>query len=399
MLGVALLERCGTSFDSLDVAKHLARLPAARPDLHRRARRGAEPARGVPPTRDRDAPEPVPRVDRRAAAGGRLRLGRRRRSRGRGADGVGGRARQPRRERRLRGDVHGRRARGVALRVVFGRMRRRRALRCARRTAGSPRRCGRRATSRASASGRRSWTSSTRATAHYHWVHAINNTALVAAALYAFDGDFSGGDLRASSRAGWDTDTNGAAVGSILGALVGPRRHRRERWTAPLDGRFASSLPGFDGITMDELVRANARRRRRHRRRMTIAVEQAARPVVAEADRPADGRFRSTGPLDALDSGEDLRRPGRSRPSGRRGAGACAAGATRRPRGSSTTAAPTSSRSSPGRDAASRSRSSGSGTSCSTTTTPGASRRSGSATRRSESSEASTASCSGMRIR
>src|SRR4029077_6036706 len=25
---------------------------------------------------------------------------------------------------------------------------------------------------------------------HYHWVHAINNTALVAAALYAFD-DFS----------------------------------------------------------------------------------------------------------------------------------------------------------------------------------------------------------------
>ena len=29
----------------------------------------------------------------------------------------------------------------------------------------------------------------------YHWVHAINNTALVAAALYAFDDDFSGAML------------------------------------------------------------------------------------------------------------------------------------------------------------------------------------------------------------
>jgi ADP-ribosylglycohydrolase len=87
----------------------------------------------------------------------------------------------------------------------------------------------------------------------YHWVHAINNTALVAAALYAFDGDFSGG-ICATVQAGLDTDTNGAAVGSILGALAGPDGID-DRWTAPLHGRFASSLPGFDGITIDELVR------------------------------------------------------------------------------------------------------------------------------------------------
>jgi ADP-ribosylglycohydrolase len=86
----------------------------------------------------------------------------------------------------------------------------------------------------------------------YHWVHAINNTALVAAALYAFDGDFSGAICAAVS-AGWDTDTNGAAVGSILGATVG-LDGIDDRWAAALGGRFASSLPGFDGIALDALV-------------------------------------------------------------------------------------------------------------------------------------------------
>jgi ADP-ribosylglycohydrolase len=84
---------------------------------------------------------------------------------------------------------------------------------------------------------------------HYHWVHAINNTALVAAALVAFDGDYSGG-ICGAVQGGWDTDTNGAAVGSILGALY----PIEERWSAPLHGRFASSLPGFDAISIDELV-------------------------------------------------------------------------------------------------------------------------------------------------
>jgi ADP-ribosylglycohydrolase len=86
----------------------------------------------------------------------------------------------------------------------------------------------------------------------YHWVHAINNTALVAAALYAFDEDFSGA-ICGAVQAGWDTDTNGAAVGSIMGALAGVEEIER-RWSEPLQGRFASSLPGFDGITLDELV-------------------------------------------------------------------------------------------------------------------------------------------------
>jgi ADP-ribosylglycohydrolase len=85
---------------------------------------------------------------------------------------------------------------------------------------------------------------------HYHWVHAINNTALVAAALYAFDGDYSGA-IGGVVQGGWDTDTNGAAVGSILGATLA---EIDQRWSGPLHGRFASSLPGFDGVTLDELA-------------------------------------------------------------------------------------------------------------------------------------------------
>jgi ADP-ribosylglycohydrolase len=82
----------------------------------------------------------------------------------------------------------------------------------------------------------------------YHPVHAINNTALVAAALYAFD-EFSAA-ICAVVQGGWDTDTNGAAVGSIFGAL----RPIEKRWPEPLHGRFASSLPSFDAVTLDELV-------------------------------------------------------------------------------------------------------------------------------------------------
>jgi ADP-ribosylglycohydrolase len=75
-----------------------------------------------------------------------------------------------------------------------------------------------------------------------HWVHAINNTALVAAAMYRFD-SFDDA-ICATVTGGWDTDTNGAAVGSIFGALGGVATIG-ERWSAPLHDSVASSLPGF----------------------------------------------------------------------------------------------------------------------------------------------------------
>ena len=82
-----------------------------------------------------------------------------------------------------------------------------------------------------------------------HGVHAINNTALVAAALYTFD-DFSPA-ICAVVQGGWDTDTNGAAVGSIFGAL-GPIE---ERWSAPAPRPLRELAPDVrPGITLAELV-------------------------------------------------------------------------------------------------------------------------------------------------
>ncbi|TXL92603.1 ADP-ribosylglycohydrolase family protein [Streptomyces sp. IB2014 016-6] len=89
---------------------------------------------------------------------------------------------------------------------------------------------------------------------HYHWVHAVPNAALLAAALTHADGDFTGSICRAVS-GGWDTDSNGATAGSVAGLLAGHPDRLPERWTAPLKNRLATSVVGFDGIGFDELAR------------------------------------------------------------------------------------------------------------------------------------------------
>ncbi|MFF8033908.1 MULTISPECIES: ADP-ribosylglycohydrolase family protein [unclassified Streptomyces] len=93
----------------------------------------------------------------------------------------------------------------------------------------------------------------THATTH-HWVHAVPNTALIAAALTHADGDFTGSVCRAVS-GGWDTDSNGATAGSVAALLAGSPRALPERWTAPLKNRLATSVGGFHGTGFDTLAR------------------------------------------------------------------------------------------------------------------------------------------------
>jgi len=85
-----------------------------------------------------------------------------------------------------------------------------------------------------------------------HWVHVLNNAAVVAYALAANGADFSR-SICAAVAAGWDTDSNGATVGGIVGALIGGAA-LPDTWTRPLKGRIASSLRGFDGATFDALA-------------------------------------------------------------------------------------------------------------------------------------------------
>ncbi|WP_399013624.1 ADP-ribosylglycohydrolase family protein [Streptomyces sp. FIT100] len=87
----------------------------------------------------------------------------------------------------------------------------------------------------------------------YHWVHAVPNAALLAAALTHADGDFTGSVCRAVS-GGWDTDSNGATAGSLAGLLAGHPGRLPERWTAPLRNRLATGVAGFDGTGFDTLA-------------------------------------------------------------------------------------------------------------------------------------------------
>lgn len=86
-----------------------------------------------------------------------------------------------------------------------------------------------------------------------HWVHTLNNAAVIACAIEASGGRIERG-IALAVAAGWDTDSAGATVGSVLGALGGASTIPSE-WTAPLRGVVATSLPGGSERSLDDLAR------------------------------------------------------------------------------------------------------------------------------------------------
>lgn len=105
---------------------------------------------------------------------------------------------------------------------------------------------------------------------HYDPVHTNNNAALVAAALIFSGGDFEKG-ITTAVLGGWDTDCNGATVGSILGASLGATA-LPAAWIEPLHDTFYADLTGFDPIPISVCAERSYQVFRRVR-------EQAARRV------------------------------------------------------------------------------------------------------------------------
>lgn len=89
-----------------------------------------------------------------------------------------------------------------------------------------------------------------------HWVHVLNNAAVIAYALAKGGGEF-GPSVSIAVTAGWDTDSAAATVGGVVGALRGPEGIG-EYWTKPLDGRIATSLPGGEQSIVDLAARTTA---------------------------------------------------------------------------------------------------------------------------------------------
>jgi ADP-ribosylglycohydrolase len=91
---------------------------------------------------------------------------------------------------------------------------------------------------------------------HLHWVHVLNNAALLAFALARGAGDFERTITLAVS-GGWDTDSVGATAGALTGAVTGAKG-LPPKWIDPLDDRLASSVPGFAGTRFSTLAARTA---------------------------------------------------------------------------------------------------------------------------------------------
>ena len=87
----------------------------------------------------------------------------------------------------------------------------------------------------------------------YHFVHTINNAALVVMGLLYSGGDYEKG-ITISVMGGWDTDCNGATVGSILGVMLGAEKLPK-KWIEPLNDRLRSFVIGYDNSRISDLAK------------------------------------------------------------------------------------------------------------------------------------------------
>lgn len=86
----------------------------------------------------------------------------------------------------------------------------------------------------------------------YHWVHTVNNAAVIAAGILWGEGDFTR-TIGLTVQGGLDTDSNGATAGSVAGILTGAAG-LPAHWIDPLGDRVRSALFGLDGISLSDLA-------------------------------------------------------------------------------------------------------------------------------------------------
>ena len=87
---------------------------------------------------------------------------------------------------------------------------------------------------------------------HYSWVHTVNNAAIITAGLLWGEDDFSIA-IGTTVQGGWDTDSNGATVGSVMGALHGAAA-LPEHFIQPLHDRTRSAVFGYDHSRISDLA-------------------------------------------------------------------------------------------------------------------------------------------------
>lgn len=85
------------------------------------------------------------------------------------------------------------------------------------------------------------------------WTHTNSNAMIVAAALLFGEKDFER-SIGLAVAAGFDTDCNGATVGSVLGVALG-RNALPASWINPLNDTIKSGVDGFGVVRISDLAR------------------------------------------------------------------------------------------------------------------------------------------------
>jgi ADP-ribosylglycohydrolase len=88
---------------------------------------------------------------------------------------------------------------------------------------------------------------------HYSWVHAINNACLIMVGLLWGSGDYAA-TVGSVVQGGWDTDSNAATAGSVVGTVLGAAK-LPSHFIEPLHDRTRSVIFGFDQSSISELAR------------------------------------------------------------------------------------------------------------------------------------------------
>lgn len=86
----------------------------------------------------------------------------------------------------------------------------------------------------------------------HDWCHTISNAAIVTAALLYGRGEY-GASVCLAVQTGFDTDCNGATVGSILGMRGGAGAIGAE-WTSPIAGQLDTSIFGVGRVSLDAVI-------------------------------------------------------------------------------------------------------------------------------------------------
>lgn len=86
----------------------------------------------------------------------------------------------------------------------------------------------------------------------YEWCHVISNAEIVTASLLYGGGDY-GKSICLAVGTGFDTDCNGATVGSVIGVMKGYSALPQE-WVSRIDDTLLSTVKGYEKVSVSEMA-------------------------------------------------------------------------------------------------------------------------------------------------